>query len=154
MDRQGEGRGLDGADGGAGSSARPGPQRGLRNPVIGIIGKSILDPEEAEDLYYVGRCIGRLGHVLAFIEAKGTTQKVREGVEIEGGELLPLAKDVIGHADHTLIYPDRRLLARLLSQYPSLMSMTNVLVIREDQLEEWVEACETTLEDKGIPLPE
>lgn len=128
--------------------------RKLDNPTIGIIGKSVLNDHEKEALLFIGRCIGRLGHRLAFIPAKGTAEQVREGAAAEGAELLQLERDVIGTADHTLIYPDKRLLARLLNAYPNLEANVHVAVIREEQLDDWRDAVTQVLTDKDIPIPE
>ena len=124
-----------------------------RNPVIGIIGKSTVTTEEAETLRFIGRAIARLGHKLALIPTKGVADKVREGFETEGGETVVLESDVIGNADHTLIYPDTRLLNRLLATYPDLQAKDNVLVIEEHQLEEWKQAVTQTLDEKGVEVP-
>ena len=145
-------RGLDTTD--LGTSFEQRRRRTPRNRVIGILGKSTLNDKEKTTLYFIGRCIARLGHTLAFIPTKGTTDSVREGMETEGGKLLPLERDVIGTADHTLVYPDKRLLSRLSNLYPDLNAKANVLIIREDQLNEWREAVITTMKDKSIPLPE
>ncbi len=150
MDRESEGRGMDRPSGGSSSPARRSP----RNRTIGIIGKSTLTDEEKATLTFVGRAIARLGHKLALVPAKGTADRVREGFESEGGETVVLERDVIGQADHTLIYPDRRLLTRLRATYPDLNERTDVLVIREDQLEEWKWAVITTLEERNVPVPE
>jgi hypothetical protein len=131
-----------------------GPEvRNLRNPVIGIIGKRVINTRERAALRYIGRCAALLGHTLAFIPSKGVADAVREGAELEGGKLLVLEHDVIGTANHTLVYPDRRLHSRLLAAYPNLEAMTNVLVLREDQLDEWVEAVNETMKDRGVPRP-
>lgn len=54
---------------------------------------------------------------------------MREGVELEGGELLDLDSDVIGHADHTFVIDDSNLLRRLREQHPALDAMPNVTVV-------------------------
>jgi hypothetical protein len=151
MEGEGRERGLDPTD--ERPNVRDNGGRGLRNPVIGIIGKRVINSRERAALRYIGRCAARLGHTLAFVPAKGVADAVREGAELEGGELLPLERDVIGVANHTHVYPDKRLLSRLLAVYPNLESMTNVLVIREDQLDEWVDAVNQTMKDRGVPLP-
>ncbi|HSE44574.1 MAG TPA: hypothetical protein VLA89_04520 [Gemmatimonadales bacterium] len=139
---------MDGPDNGANE-----PARRPRNPVIGIIGKSTVNDHEAATLRFIGQAIARLGHKLALIPAKGTADKVREGFEVEGGEIVALEADVIGAADHTLVYPDTRLLNRLRAVYPDIEARDDVLVIREDQLEEWKQAVIQTLDEKGVETP-
>lgn len=150
MDKQGESRGMDGPGDGPSRPARRSP----RNRTIGIVGKSVLTDEEKATLTFVGRAIARLGHKLAFVPAKGTADRVREGFESEGGETVVLERDVIGQADHTLVYPDKRLLTRLRTTYPDLTTRADVLVIREDQLEEWKDAVVTTMNERNVPIPE
>jgi hypothetical protein len=150
MDSESGTGGLDQAD--HGSRVGPGG-RALRNPTIGVIGKSVLTSREKATLTYIGRCIALLGHRLAFIPAKGTADAVREGMAAEGGELLELESDVIGQSDMTWIYPDKRLLSRLLIAYPNLDNHDHAVVIREDQLDEWASAVKQVLSDKDIPHP-
>ncbi len=142
-----------GLDGTRNRDDRTGERR-LANPIIGVIGKSVLTNKEKDTLFFIGRCIARLGHTLACIPAKGTADAVREGVKAEGGGLLELEANVIGTANMTWIYPDRRLLSRLLTAYPNLQAQDNAVVIREDQLDEWRAAVETVLADKDIATPQ
>ena len=149
MDSESKGGGLDQPD----NRRSDRTQRSPRNPVIGIIGRSVLTDDEKATLTFIGRAIARLGHKLALVPAKGTADRVREGFEFEGGETVVLEKDVVGTADHTLIYPDHRLLTRLRATYPDLEVRADVLVIQQHQLEEWKNAVEVTLDDKGIERP-
>lgn len=126
---------------------------GLRNPVIGIIGKRTLTSRERQALIYIGRCIARLGHTLTLAPSPGVADTVREGFEAEGGTVIPVDHGVIDTADHTLVYPDKRLLTRLQAAYPDLEAKDNVLVVTANQLDEWVTAVNKTMANKGMPLP-
>lgn len=149
MARQSRKRGLDGSD------QRPDvrPERRPRYPDIGIIGKTTITDEELEDLHYLGRCLARFGHRLTSIPTQGTEAAVREGVKAEGGRTLDLETDVIGTADHTLIYPDERLLRRLLRAYPDLQTKTDVTIIPEDKLITFLAAINNELRDKNLGHP-
>lgn len=120
---------------------------------LGIVGKSRLTPREKTTLRYLGRCFARLDRTLAYVEAPGAASEVKEGVEMEGGSLLRLERDVIGQADNTLVYPDKRLLSRLLTAYPDLFDMPNVQVIEPDRLDELVTAINKALARRDIPRP-
>jgi hypothetical protein len=128
--------------------------RRLRNPRIGFIGRASLTPQETGIIWYIGRCIARLGHTIVFVEAKGAATALKEGVVSEEGKLDILETGVIESADHTLIYPDPQLLERLKKKYPDITTRTDVAIIRSDQLNEWYEAVRTILSEKGIPLPD
>lgn len=146
MESEGISRGLD----------RPGdgPTRRRRNDLIGIIGRSVLNTEEKAAFIFIGRSIARLGRTLAYIPSKGVADKVREGVEMEGGKTLVLERDVIGTADHTLIYPDQRLLSRLRTSYPNLEAQVDVGIIEERLLPEWLDAVRDVLDEHGLEHPE
>jgi len=147
MDTEGDSGGVDLSNGR--SSNQPGP----RNRVIGVIGKSRISADEKTKLRYAARCIVRLGHAVALIPAPGVANAIREGVEIEKGELLELENDVIGHADMTHVFPDARLLERLLTAYPNLHEREDVFVLDPSELDKYTQACSTLLQRRGIPLP-
>lgn len=150
MAGKGRKRGLDGSNDGR---IDDGPRPGLAFPRIGIIGKTTLTEDEIEDLTYLGRCIARLGHTLVSIPTPGTETVVREGMKAEGGVTVELETDVLGNADHTLVYADDRLLRRLLNVYPSLREMSNVTVLHEGLLVKWVVAVERVLDEKNLGTP-
>lgn len=129
----------------------------VRTPrLIGIIGKLVLNAHEKEALVYIGRCIALLGHTLVIVPAKGTADAIREGIQVEGGETRELETGVIDTADHTLVYPDKRLLSRLLTAYPDIKDNANehVTVIAADLLDEWVDAMKLILIEKEITPPQ
>lgn len=138
-----------------GSDDRPGqqPERRPRYPDIGIIGKTSITDDELEDLHYLGRCLARFGHRLTTIPTPGTENAVREGVKAEGGRTLDLETDVLGTADHTLVYPDERLLRRLLTAYPDLKERTNVTILTDGQLIGFIAAINNLLRDKNLGHP-
>lgn len=121
--------------------------------LIGIIGKTVLNDQEKASLRWIGRAIARLGHHLAYIPAKGTSDQLREGVEAENGETQRLDTQIIETADHTLIYPDQRLLSRLRNSYPNLDNEENVSVIDPPELPLWIKAIEALLNERGITSP-
>lgn len=142
-------RGLDGSD--DGTHVRT--ERRPRYPDLGVIGKTTVTDEESEDLHYLGRCIARFGHRLTSIPTKGTEHAVREGVKEEGGRTLDLETDVLGTADHTIVYPDERLLRRLLIAYPDLRTRQDVTIIEPEQLSRFIAAINNLLRDKNLGHP-
>jgi len=113
---------------------------------IGVIGKKALKRDEKLLLAELGSLVAKLGHQLAIIPTPGVAAQVRAGYELEGLAPVILDQGVIEHSDHTLIYPDKRLLDRLQHNYPALLDMNNVDVI--DNLQEWVEATRTLLAER------
>lgn len=136
------------------SAATTEPVRRLRNPRIGFIGKGTLTPKETGVIWYIGRCIARLGHTLVLVPAKGAATAMREGAEVEEGTLETLKEGVIESADHTLIYPDAPLLKKLEEKYIDLHTRTDVAVITQDNLDEWYNAVREVVTEKGLPLPD
>lgn len=130
------------------------PARTLRNPRIGFIGKAAITEEEEIALFYIGRCIARLGHVVVITDAKGATTALKEGVEVEEGSLDIVQKDIIEKSNHTLIYPTPHLLERLRERYPDIENRKDVAIIYSDELNDWVSAVVTILASKNIPTPD
>lgn len=120
---------------------------------IGVIGKATLTADETTKLTYLGRCIARLGHTLVATDAAGFTAAVKSGVEREGGQLVAVGRAVIDAADHTLVYPDDKLLGRLERAYPDLHTRSDVLVVRSEQLDEWLDAVLTVMRERGVDPP-
>ena len=120
---------------------------------IGFIGKGTVNPKEAGLLWYIGRCIAIIGHTVILVPAKGAADSLREGVKVEGGSLKELTTGVIEEADHTLIYPDAPLLARLKKKYDDIETRDDVLIIQENQLDEWHDAVQTRLIELGFQPP-
>jgi hypothetical protein len=129
------------------SPGRPRPR------VIGVIGRTRLSEAEHNDLRFIGQCIAAFGHTLAYVPAKGTADAVREGAEAEAGETLVLDAGVIDKAEHTLVYPDKRLLYRLLVTYPDFHARANVTVITPAALSDWADAAAQLLKAEGLPIP-
>jgi len=144
VDQEGQVRRLDRPDN------RP---SGERARTIGILGKSKLSTEEAEELHYLGQLIGTLGVTLAYIPTDGTSDAVRKGVEAADGETQRLDRGVIQHSDHTLVYPDGRLLTRLLTAYPDLEDNDKVTIIEEGCVSRWITALTRLIEEKGLTAP-
>lgn len=101
---------------------------------LGLIGKPVLNDQEKSDLFYLGQLIAASGNKLAVVPARGAADATRKGVEAEGGEVLELDSDVIGQSNHTIVYPDARLLARLRKSYPGIHETRSILVIPDGQL--------------------
>lgn len=76
-----------------------------------------------------------------------------KGVEVEGGATRVLDGKIIETVDRTVIYPDDRLLARLLHAYPDLTVRDDVMLIYDGQLPELVNALNTILTERHIALP-
>lgn len=130
-----------------------GPGHRPKQLTLGVIGKRTINNQERATLRYLGRCFAKLNRQVALIPAQGVAAAVREGYESEGGVVLELETNVIGQADHTLVYPDKRLLTRLLNVYPNLHDRDNVLIIEPEKLNELVKAINGTLATRGIPAP-
>ncbi len=143
---------MDGTD--TGKPSGTATVRRLRNPRIGFIGRGSLTPQETGIIWYIGRCIARLGHTLVYVEAPGAATAIKEGVVSEDGKLDPVKAGVIESANHTLIYPDPQLTVKLKLRYPDLETRPDVVIIRQDELHEWYEAVRTILSSRGIPLPD
>ena len=127
--------------------ARPTPR------LIGFIGRATVTDFEASCLRYIGRCIAQLGHRLIIVPAAGATHAVREGVEVQGGEVREIEAGVLDVADRTLLYPDPTLLARLERAYKDLHEKENIAIISEDDLPGWVTALKIVCNDYGIEQP-
>ena len=121
---------------------------------IGFIGKSNINPKEAGLLWDIGRCIAIIGHTVILAPAKGATVALREGIKVEGGSLEEVKSNIIEQADHTLIYPDTQLLERLREKYDDIEARDNVLIIHENQLDEWHAAVQYRLLELGHQLPD
>lgn len=120
---------------------------------VGFIGKGDIEPYDIAQLWYIGRCIAKLGHTLVIVPADGAANAIRRGVEAEGGAIEALDSGVIESSAHTLIYPDTRLLERLRTRYPDIEERKNVTIIREGQLDGWFDAMKVILTERGINLP-
>lgn len=127
--------------------------RGLRNPRIGFIGKGKVTASEKGNLFHIGQCVAAIGHTTVIIPTPGATDALREGVKAQGGRLDEIEQGIIENADHTWVYADIPLIARLEEKYKDLGGMTNILIIHEHQLDEWVEAIHTRMRELAIPIP-
>jgi hypothetical protein len=127
--------------------------RRLRNPRIGFIGKVNLTAKEKGFLYHVGKCLAVMGHETVIIPGSPATDALREGVKAQGGRLAEIGQGVIEQADHTWIYADIPLLERIETKYTDLAQRDNVLIVNEDQLEEWVDAIHALMESMDIAIP-
>lgn len=134
------------------AAARPVGAR-PRNLLVGFIGKPDITDYEAASLTYIGKCIAQLRHRLILVPAKGAADALRVGVEAMGGEVRTVTAGVLDVADRILLYPDSRLTERLEQAYPDIRERENVVFIGEDQLDEWVDAMKTILDERGIPRP-
>lgn len=131
----------------SGAGRRPTPK------LVGFVGKPDITEYEAACLIYIGRCIQQLGHTLVIVPAPGAASALREGVEAQGGEVRIIEAGVLDVADRTLLYPDPTLLKRLERAYKDLHERENVVIIKDDQLPEWVDAMKTICDDYGIERP-
>ena len=128
--------------------------RGERTPKrIGFVGASTITDAEAATLVKIGRAIARLGHVLVSAPAEGATAKVREGVEIEKGEIVDLSGGVLETADHTLLYPSPKLLERMRAKYPDMEQTHKVTILQPHQLEKFWGAMQQIMAEQGIDIP-
>jgi hypothetical protein len=134
-------------------AAAPRPVRGPDYRLIGFIGKAVITDYEAAALRYIGRCLAALGHTLVIAPARGAATALREGVEEQGGEVRTVEAGVLAVADRTLLYPDTQLSDRLSAAYPDIGEREDVVFIRADQLDEWVDAMKDTLDGYGIARP-
>lgn len=132
---------------------RPEPSTTFKRKRIGVLGKAVLNDHEKHQITRLGRCLAVLGHTTQVVPAKGVADKVREGVEAQGGRIELLESGVIDVSDHTFVYADPRLLGRLRTHYPDLEDNDKVTVIRADQLDEWIAAVETVMQEKGLTPP-
>ena len=117
---------------------------------VGIIGKRVITQQERTSLHLAGKFIARLGHTVQTIPQKGVSEAVVRGVESEGGNTRQLDANVIEKSDVTFVYPDTRLLTRLLAVYPNLRSNERVIVIEEGQLQHLTDALVTILEERHL----
>lgn len=124
----------------------------LRNPRIGFIGKGKLTPKETGIIWYIGRCIARLGHTVVLVDAGAGATALREGMEVEGGRLDKVTEKVIESSNHTLIYPDKPLLERLKKAYEDIETRDDVVII--SNIDGWYDAVKQVLTDKGITHPD
>jgi hypothetical protein len=128
--------------------------RTLRTKRIGFIGKGTLTPKETGLIWYIARCVTRLGHTVVLAQAPGVSKAVEEGVVFEGGGLDIVLTGVIEASDHTMIYPDSILLDRLKVKYSDILTREDVAIITEDNLDEWYDAVRTILSNRGVALPD
>ena len=136
-----------------GHTATAHPLRRPHPKVIGFIGKPEITDYEAAVLEYIGKCLGKLGHSLLIVPARGATAAIEKGVESQGAGVSKITAGVIPMADRTLVYPDKALTERLAAAYPDIGERENVVFINPSQLDEWLEAMKAILKDYGIPLP-
>lgn len=120
---------------------------------VGFIGRGTISDYEAICLTYIGKCIALLGHTLIVVPAKGAATALREGVEAQGGEVRTLEAGVLEVSDRVLLYPDPQLTQRLRAVYPDIDERESVVFIRDNQLDEWVDAMKAILDDYGIERP-
>lgn len=59
----------------------------------------------------------------------------------------------MGNSDHTWFYVDTPLLTRLQQHYDPFETRSDVLIIREDQLAEWLEAIKIRMLELNITPP-
>lgn len=121
-----------------------------RHPRIGAIGKGTLTEYETAIFWHIGKAIAKLGHTLVIVPAPGVATALRKGVEVEEGLLDILREGVVEQSDQTLLFPDPKLLLKLKTKYPDIETRDNVLIITEDQLDQFYGAIRTILEEKGI----
>jgi hypothetical protein len=121
---------------------------------IGLIGKTSVSPTEADHLVRFGELLAALGHILVVVEAKGSSAKVREGIERQGGHTTLVDRDVIEQSDVTFLYPDTHLLNRLLDKYgQDLTERFPIIMLTKDTLPKWTKAMEVLLIEKSLPVP-
>jgi hypothetical protein len=130
------------------------PAGTLRPRRIGFIGKGTLTPKETGLVWYIARCVAKLGHTVVLAKAAGVAKAVEEGVGYEAGSLEVVRTGVIEASDHTMIYPDSPLLIKLKARYPDIETRTDVAIITESNLDEWYDAVRTILTERKVALPE
>ena len=150
-----EGRRVDGPDKTLSTTTKSVAGRKRRETRIGFIGRADITEEERTDLIFVGRCIARWGHTYVSVQAQGAEAAVREGVEIEGGQVESLQTGVLETANQTLLYPDTRLLVRLRNKYKDLRQREgkSVTVLERGQLGWFVNAVKEVFEEEGLEIP-
>ena len=134
---------------------QPAPTRtlGPAHRVVGFIGRGTISDYEKIALTHIGKCIALLGHTLVIVPAPGSASALREGVEAQGGEVRLIEAGVLEVADRVLLYPDPQLTARLRAAYKDIDKRENVVFIKDNQLDEWVDAMKSILSDYGINRP-
>jgi hypothetical protein len=120
---------------------------------IGFVGRSEVSKAEAQTLRLIGRSIAALGHTLISVPSEGATAFVREGVEVEKGQIIDLQSGVLETADHTLLYPSPKLLLRLKERYPDIETDRRVTILRPHQLELFWKAIQTIMAEQSIDIP-
>lgn len=128
-------------------------QRKLRNPRIGFIGKPEITPEEASIIQYIGRGIALLGHTTVIVPAKGASDSIRKGIKEEGGKLDEIKTGIIEKADHTIVYANNHLLERIRKRYPDIDLRKDVVIIFEDEINDFLAATKEVLREHGLEIP-
>lgn len=126
---------------------RPKPKR------IGFIGRNDINDTEAATLRQIGRAIARLGHTLVTVPTEGATARLREGVVDEEGVMVDLQTGVLEASDHTLLYPNPRLLARLREKYPALENEYKVTILQPNQLSLFWQSMVQIMQEMGMDIP-
>ena len=134
-------------------AAQPVGRRPRDHQRIGFVGRSEVSDAEAKTLRFIGRGIAILGHTFVSVPSEGATAKVREGVEVEKGQIVDLQNGVLETADHTLLYPSPKLLLRLKERYPNIENDRRVTILQRHQLELFWEAMKTIMAEQGIEAP-
>ena len=120
---------------------------------IGFIGRSTITEEEGATLVLLGRALARLGHTFVSVPTEGATAKVREGVEVEKGDILDLQNGVLETADNTLLYPSPQLLSRVREKYPDMETRYRVTILQPHQLKAFWGAMTQIMAEQGIEVP-
>lgn len=126
----------------------------MKVPTIGIIGKTIITDEQEKLLYMLGRIIATAGKKTIIVPAKGTANTVAAGAKSVGGEVVEVAGNVLGQSAHSFVFADERLLNRLLRIAPDIATRRTVtLLYNTIEIELWIEAAKTVLQEKGLDFP-
>jgi hypothetical protein len=121
---------------------------------IGFIGKAQISKSEQAKLRLMGRCIARAGRSLTVVLAQGAAEAVVSGVQDEEGRVTALQTGVISASDHTFVYADERLFARLKTVNPQITDAKNVtLIFSELELDLWLKSIHKVFEQAGLQPP-
>lgn len=120
---------------------------------IGFIGKGTVTDYESVILAYIGRCLARIGHTLVVATTAGAAGAVREGVVSQEGKVVVVDAGVIEASDRTLLYPDLKLLERVEHTHKDLYERSDIVIIYEHQLEEFLTATKQIVQEYNLELP-
>ena len=120
---------------------------------IGIIGKKGLTNRERAKLNYIGQCMALAGHTLITSQDNGTAHAVALGFLERGGNRESVSNNVIAESDFVIAYVNKTFMLEAQKAYPDFADRPDVAVAWPEDLEAWVSAMQTVLQDKNVDHP-